>query len=191
MKNLKMVYNDIFGKNIEKYWKSEGNNKRMRCYYSIAKFLDKLKIVLSILVLLYMICLAFNTIRSLLMGFNSCVGLNCIFNDSKMIEYDIFHTCYTFLMLSVLCVFICSFNHNITKRMDINMVIIFIILLPTVYLIVFGFKYQINNIIVYFSTLFICICSILIIHVINNRIFYLYEIATGKKSRKLNNGKGE
>lgn len=63
-----MAYNDIFGKEVDKYWKYEGNNKRMQNYHKIGKVLEKVNFILKWIAFFYFLGLATFMLMNLIRG---------------------------------------------------------------------------------------------------------------------------
>ena len=192
MKRLKIAYNDIFGKNIEEYWRNEGNNKRMQNYYKFAKLLLNFRYLLSVVICVYIIWLSLNTLTRLILGFNICTITNCYALSPIEVVREIYPTCSLILIGFTFAFVVLIYKQKIKCNRPLEVFMVVIALLPTLYLILFGFKYRINNITSCSTIVLIYLFIETLITYISNRIINLKKIAVGEERVvNLENGKGE
>ena len=172
-----MAYNDIFSKNIEKYWKNEGCNNRMQKYY---KFSNMLKIInknLKYILLLFLIVISTITIFELSSG----NYITLITNDKSefALIIDIIKT-YLIICLAGLISYIISIRFNLLKDTNIeNFINKFLISVPMYYLLLI-YIVQMNGLILVLMILMIYLLIININYLFMKKINYLYDVSIGK-----------
>lgn len=189
IKDLKLAYNDIFGKNVKNYWKDEGNNKRMQSYYKFANILEKVKIVITLLFVIFITCQISKVIIGLINGFDVCSMTNCMeVSKSDIANNILVEIPMMIIMIGILLLGFCL-KGCITAKNYTNTVLLLIIIAPIMYLLKFGIDYNILNAIMFFIILMLYISISFLINWIYGSIMDLYDVAVGKT--ELNDVKDE
>lgn len=163
----------------------------MQKYYKITKYLEKIKYVTTILLLLYFVFLATQSVTYLINGSDICEVINCTNISKDSIVGNILPT-YLMMMLFILVIFVCSMlKGSLTSKKVKIYVEYLIIALPTIYLIGFNFEY-ISNFMTCFIVVMLYILLVHSINFINSRILNLYSLAVGEvKENKKEKGENK
>lgn len=180
IKDLKLAYNDIFGKNAKNYWKDEGNNKRMQSYYKFANILGKVKIVMTLLFVMFITYQISKVIIGLINGFDVCSMTNCM----EVVKSDIANNILIeipmmIIMMGILLLGFCLKGFMKSKNY-MNTILLLIIIAPIMYLLKFGIDYNMINAIMFFIILMLYISISFLINWVYGSIMDLYDVAVGK-----------
>lgn len=180
IKDLKLAYNDIFGKNAKNYWKDEGNNKRMQSYYKFANILEKVKIAITLLFVIFITHQISMVIIDLIKGFDVCSMTNCMeVAKSDIANNILIEVPMMIVMMGILLLGFCLKGFIKAKNYT-NAVLLLIIIAPIMYLLKFGIDYNMINAIIFFIILMLYISISFLINWIYGSIMDLYDVAVGK-----------
>lgn len=180
IKDLKLAYNDIFGKNAKNYWKDEGNNKRLQSYYKFANILGKIKIVITLLFVMFITHQISMVIIDLIKGFDVCSMTNCMeVAKSDIANNILIEVPMIIIMMGILLLGFCLKGFIKAKNYT-NAVLLLIIIAPIMYLLKFGIDYNMINVIIFFIILMLYISISFLINWIYGSIMDLYDVAVGK-----------
>lgn len=180
IKDLKLAYNDIFGKNAKNYWKDEGNNKRMQSYYKFANILGKAKTVITLLFVMFITYQISKVITDLINGFDICSMTNCMeVAKSDIANNILIEIPMMIIMMGILLLGFCLKGFIKAKNYT-NIVLLLIIIAPIMYLLKFGINYNMINSIIFFIILMLYISISFLINWIYGSIIDLYDVAVGK-----------
>lgn len=180
IKDFKLAYNDIFRRDAKEYWKDEGNNKRMQSYYKFVNILRKVKIVITLLFVMFITYQISNVIIRLINGFDVCSMTNCMeVAKSDIANNILIEIPMMVIMMGILLLGFCL-KGFIKAKNYINIVILLIIITPTIYLLKFGIGYNMINAITFFVILILFITTSFLINWLYGSIMELYDVAVGK-----------
>lgn len=180
------MFEDLFSGSSEKYWRSEGNNKRMRNYHKLSKILKIIKNVIFISLVIYCLILSTKSIFCLYDKYMCCdfnVDILNFINFKKFI-LDVY--IITFI-LTLFVVFYFSKKKNYSKKQVSSSVLISLLFLPVSSLLVYNFVVLGSLMSSFYLVVVVVILNLLITFIVD-KIDKLYDIAVGKKET---NGKGE
>lgn len=178
-----MAFNDLFRSDAQKYWKNEGNNKRMQKYYRIAGILKTIEYIFTISLFIYFTFLSTQMLIDLLNN----ATLSNILND-KFIRTNILINnlliFYSIIFAIFVSILICLLIKGKVGVAEIKRnIIIIIFLMPTIYLMFLSLQFP-SNLIISILVLIIYNLLIHVINFLNNKIVSLYEIAIGSNNVK-------
>lgn len=166
IKKIEQMYSDIFGFDVEEYWRNEGNNKRMQKYHNFAKGLKEANIFIKWLMFGYFIFLATSTISHLSNGIVEPIPIIDILQKYLCIYFCGFIITCWFIKLGVI-------NHDnrdeFLKKIIIAMPLIYLAIINVVLL---------NNLLGILLIVFAFLGIIYVNSSIIERLDTIYEYAT-------------
>ncbi len=166
------VFEDLCSGSSEKYWHSEGNNKRMRGYHKLSKILKTIRYILIVLLAIYIVVLSTESIVCLFdkMEFNLLSSI-----DLKKFILDVYIT--TFISTSFI-IFYSNRKQKYLLKKIIYLVVDSLLFLPVSILLIYNFL-AVGSFMRCFYLLVVFSVVMIIIEQLTNRIDKLYDIAVG------------
>jgi len=182
------LYKDLCSCNSEKYWKDEGNNKRMRSYKKISKILKVTKYIFMFGLTIYILILSTMSMFYMLES-NNCFGygISTYMFDFKKFIFDTYKIVLIIILLSILYK---MKDNKMTFRNLYYLVISSILLLPIFALLMFNFVI-LDSFMSSFYLLVIFMILSFIINQFSSRVDNLYNIAVGHNEVVVKKRKGE
>ena len=180
------MFKDLYGGSSEKYWKNEGNNKRMRNYCKLSKILKIVKFILIFALALYCIMLSSDSIFCLYDKLICCdTNINLLnFIDFKKFVIDIYIVTF---IISLFVVLYYGRKQKYSLKKIIFIILNSLTFLPIAVLLVYNFV-VLGSLMSSFYLLVVFSVVIFIINQLTSRIDRLFEIAVGSIEI---NGKGD
>ena len=171
------MYEDLCSGSSEKYWRSEGNNKRMRSYHKLSEILKITKNILLIGLAIYCVILATNSIFCLHDKFICCdteISILSFINFRNFV-LDIYIATFIIALFVVLYF---SRKQKYSMKQVINVIANSLLFLPVSSLLVYNFV-VLGSLMSSFYLLVVFVVVNLIINQLTNRIDKLYDVAVG------------
>ncbi len=175
------MYNDIFSKGIESYWKNEGCNSRMQKYCKISKILDKINYILKYLMMFILISISIITIFKLSSG----AYYEDITNGKSglILILDVIPTLMG-IIIAGLVAYIISIRFNILENNNMEKYMFkFIIAIPLYYLVLIYIT-KMDKLLLVFAIIMLYLLIVNVNHLLSHRVKYLYNIAIGGDNSK-------
>lgn len=174
---MKQIYKDLCSGSSEKYWKNEGNNKRMQNYNKLSKSLKIVKQIIKLLIIIYFIILSTNSIFCLY------DRLICCNNEVNLLSFVDFRKFLLDTYIATFIIFVFVVLYISRKKKDslnniINIFMISLLFLPVSILVVYNFV-VLGSLMRSFYLLVVFSVVIFIINQLTNRIDKLYNLAVG------------
>ena len=171
----------------EKYWRDEGNNKRMRSYHKVSKILNILKYILIVGLAFYFVVLATNSIYCLFDRYVCCNNEISLlsFIDFKGFVLDVYIA--TFIITSFVVLYF-SRKQKYSFNKFIYIIVNSLLFLPVSALLIYNFV-ALGSLMSSFYLLVVFSVVVIIINQLTNRIDKLYNIAVGSNETKDKGGK--
>lgn len=152
----------------------------MQSYYKFVTILRKVKIVITLLFVMFITYQISNVIIRLINGFDVCSMTNCMeVAKSDIANNILIEIPMMVIMMGILLLGFCL-KGFIKAKNYINIVILLIIITPTIYLLKFGIGYNMINAITFFIILMLFISISFLINWLYRSIMELYDVAVGK-----------
>lgn len=171
----------------EKYWRDEGNNKRMRSYHKLSKILKVVKYLLIVGLAFYCVVLATNSIFCLFDRYICCENELTLLNfiDFKGFVLDIYIA--TFIITSFVVLYF-SRKQKYSLKKFISIIVDSLLFLPVSALLIYNFV-VLGSLMSSFYLLVVFSVVIIIMNQLTNRIDKLYDVAVGSNETKEKGGK--
>lgn len=176
----------MYSRSSEKYWSSEGNNKRMRNYHKVSIGLKILKYILMIAITFYCVVICTNSLFCLydkMLCCDSAIDLLTFINFKDFV-LDIYIA--TFIIISFVVLYFGRKENYSTKKF-IQILMNSLLFLPVSALLIYNFV-VLGSLMLNFYLLVIFVVMIFIVNQLESRIDKLYNIAVGEVRE---NRKGE
>lgn len=175
---------DLCSGSSEEYWRSEGNNKRMRCYYKVSLILKVIKKILILGLLIYCLYLSTNTIFCLFDRFNCCHNNQLLINlvDIKKFVFNTY--IITFIILLFVVFYLSRKNKYNAEKMS-SVIIEILLFLPTSSLLTYNFM-LLESLMRSFYLFIVFVVIVLSINFVTDKIDRLYGIAIGSTEEHKN-----
>ncbi len=174
---MKQVLKDLCSGSSEKYWKDEGNNRRMRKYHKLSKILKIVRYILISALVIYILRISTNSLICLFDRMTCCNNELTLLSliDFKEFIYDVYIA--TFIIASFVVFYIIRSKKYSLKEVAILLMEILLIL-PVSVLLVYNFVI-LDSFMRCFYLLVVFSVVMILINQLTNRIDRLYDIAVG------------